>query len=284
MAFVRMRAADYEVRMEPVPEEVMRHYELRDEGSRLERGLGVIERLRTQELVDRHLPAEPARLLDVGGATGVHAKWLADRGHDVVLVDIVPSHVEQAGALRPDNGSIEARLGDARRLPVEGETFDVALILGPLYHLTNRSDRVGALREGRRAVRPGGLIFAAAISRFASLSDGLCRGRIFDDVFAAMIARDLSTGQHRNDGEVPDSFTTAFFHHPDELRNEVAEAGLELIELVGLEGLSASVPDLAEQVVDQAKLERLLWAAREIAQEPAVLGASAHLLAVCRRP
>ena len=270
--------------MEPIPEEVIRHYELRDEGSRLERGLGVIERLRTQEVIDRHLPAKPARLLDVGGATGVYAKWLADRGHDVVLVDVVPSHVEKTAGLRPDAGSIEAHLGDARQLPVDTESFDAALLLGPLYHLTDRSDRVGALREGRRAVRPGGSIFAAVISRFASLSDGLCRHRIFDDEFAAMIARDLATGQHRNDGEVPDSFTTAFFHHPDELRDEVTEAGLQLIELVGLEGLSASVPDLAEQVIDEGKLETLLWAARQIEQEPTMLGVSAHLLAVCRRP
>ena len=270
--------------MEPVPDEIIRHYELRDEGSRLDRGFGVIERLRTQELVDRHLPASPARLLDVGGATGVYARWLADRGHDVVLVDIVPSHVVQAAALRPERGSIEAHLGDARRLPVESESFDAALILGPLYHLPEPKDRIDALREGRRAVRPGGLVFAAAISRFASLSDGLCRHRIFDDAFAAMISTDLATGQHRNDGEVPDSFTTAFFHHPDELRDEVAEAELELIELVGLEGMSASVPDLAEQVVDERKLERLLWAARQIEREPTILGVSAHLLAVCRRP
>lgn len=270
--------------MEPVPEEVIRHYELRDEGSRLESGLGVIERLRTQELIERHLAATPARLLDIGGATGIHAKWLANRGHDVVLVDIVPSHIERATGLRPEAGSIRAHLGDARELPVETESFDAALILGPLYHLPDRSGRLDALREARRAVRSGGLIFAAAISRFASLSDGLCRRRIFDDVFAAMIARDLDTGQHRNDGDVPDSFTTAFFHHPDELRDEVSEAGLELIELVGLEGMAASVPDLAEQVVDEGKLERLLWAARQIEQEPAMLGVSAHLLAVSRRP
>lgn len=99
-----------------------------------------------------------------------------------------------------------------------------------------------------------------------------------------MISTDLATGQHRNDGEVLDSFTTAFLHHPDELRDEVAEAELELIELRGLEGMSASVPDLAEQVIDERKLERPLWAARQSEREPTMLGVSAHLLAVCRRP
>jgi SAM-dependent methyltransferase len=269
--------------MEPVPEEVIRHYESRDEGSRLDRGFGVIERLRTQELVDRHLPAGSARILDVGGATGVYAMWLAGLSHDVVLVDIVPSHVDKAAALRPQRGSITAHVGDARQLPVDSESFDAALVLGPLYHLPDRSDRIGALREAGRAVRPGGLVFVAAISRFASLSDGLCRHRIFDDSFAEMIATDLATGQHRNDGQIPDSFTTAFFHYPDELRDEVAEAELDLIELVGLEGLSASEPDLAEQVLDDRKIERLLWAARQIEHEPTMLGVSAHLLAVCRR-
>ncbi len=268
--------------MEPVPE-IVRHYESRDEGTRLDRGLGVIERLRTQEVVQRHLPTGTSRILDIGGATGVYAKWLADQGHHVVLYDIVSSHVAAARTLRPSRGSIEAHIGDARDLPVETGAFNAALLLGPLYHLTARQDRLLALQEARRAVEPGGLIFVAAISRFASLSDGLARHRIFDDAFARMVERDLEDGQHRNDDEVSDAFTTAYFHHPDDLRTEIADTDLDLVELVGLEGMAASVPDLADQVAQDDKLEQLLWAARQIESEPTMLGVSGHLLAVCHR-
>src|SRR5204862_445674 len=102
------------------------------------------------------------------------------------------------------------------------------LLLGPLYHLTEPSDRLAALREAHRVLRGGGIIFAAAISRFASALDGLVRGFLHDEQFVRIVERDLKDGQHRNPTEHPAYFTTAFFHHPDELRAEVEEAGFRL--------------------------------------------------------
>lgn len=268
--------------MDPVPEEVIRHYEVSDEADRLSDGLRALERLRTQELIERHLPDSPGRILDVGGATGVYARWLADQGHDVLVIDVVPKHVEAAQRLGHDVGRIDAQVGDARVLPVGDGSFDHALLLGPLYHLIEREDRVLALREARRAVKPGGLVFAAVISRFASLFDGLARQRIFDDAFAAMVERDLHDGQHRNPEDHPDRFTTAFFHHPDEIRAEVADVGLELLDLVGLEGMAVWQLDLEDRMTDAGARELLLEAARAVESEPTLLGLSPHLLAVAR--
>jgi SAM-dependent methyltransferase len=266
--------------MEPVPSEIIRHYELGGEAGRLSDGLRVLERLRTQELIERHLPRGSHWIADIGGATGVHAQWLADQGHHVLVVDIVPSHVEAAKGRRSVAGRVVAQLGDARALAVGDQSVDHALVLGPLYHLTERSERVLALREAARVVRAGGLVFAAVISRFASLFDGLARERIFDHAFAAMVEQDLVDGQHRNPDEHPERFTTAFFHHPAEVVDEVAEAGLRLVELVGLEGLAAWLPQLAGRMGDDTDRERLLDAARHIESEPTLLGVSPHLLAV----
>ena len=116
--------------------------------------------------------------------------------------------------------------------------------MGPLYHLTDRADRLLALREARRVVRPGGLIFAAAISRFASLFDGLVSGFLFEPQFRDIVVRDLAEGQHRNPTDRPDWFTTAYFHHPDELRQEAEDAGLQVVEVVGVEGLTKWLPQL----------------------------------------
>jgi len=152
--------------------------------------------------------------------------------------------------------------------------------LGPLYHLTERTDRVQALAEARRIVRSGGIVAAAAISRFASLFDGLANGFLDDPTFDAIVERDLRDGQHRNPTDRPEWFTTAYFHHPNELAQEIEDAGLALEAVLGIEGPGWLVRDVWD---DPTRREDVLRAARAVEQEPTLLGLSAHLLAIAHR-
>src|SRR5215472_1750719 len=268
------------------PEEVIRHYRDEiDESERLTRGLGQLELVRTREIVRRHLPDEPLRILDVGGATGVHAAWLAADGHRVHVIDPVAAQVarvlESPGARA---GRITAEVGDARRLAFEEGSFDAVLMLGPLYHLTERADRLTALGEARRFVKPGGPVFAAAISRFASLFDGLARGFLFEPGFPDIVERDLRDGQHRNPTGHPHWFTTAYFHHPDELEEELGASGLHVREVAGVEGLAGWLEHLASRWPDPAAREAILRSARAVEAEASLRGLSAHLLGVAARP
>jgi SAM-dependent methyltransferase len=268
------------------PDEVLGYYALGGERSRLDESYFPLERARTRELVARHLPKPPGVVLDVGGAAGAYSFWLADQGYEVHLVDPVPLHVEQAreGSRVLSAGRLASvRLGDARRLDFGDETAAAVLLLGPLYHLTERGERLLALAEARRVLRPGGFVFAAGISRFASLLDGL-RGAVFDDeAFARIVERDLADGQHRNDTGIAAFFTTAFFHEPGELGAELREAGLALDGLFAVEGPGAFVPDFRRRWDDPAARERLLDLVRRVEREPALAGASPHLLAVGHR-
>jgi ubiquinone/menaquinone biosynthesis C-methylase UbiE len=264
-------------------EAIVGHYESILEESRIDHGLGQLELLRTQEILRRHLPPPPARVLDVGGGTGVHAAWLAEDGYRVHVVDLTPRHVEKVvydlGPL-----GVTAEVGDARQLGQADASFDCVLLLGPLYHLTDHTDRRRALREAARVVRPGGVVAVAAINRFASLFDGLSRGYFFDRDFRTIVERDLSEGQHRNPDNRQHWFTTAYFHHPEELREEVMSAGLELLELVGIEGLAGWLGQLGERWDTPADRAVILDSARLVESEPAVLGLSGHLLAAARSP
>lgn len=264
-------------------EAILRHYHSIREEERITSGLGQLELVRTQEILRRHLPRPPARLLDVGGATGVHAAWLADDGYNVQVVDLAPRHVE---LVRTNLGplGVSAEVGDARQLAFPDNSFDVILVFGPLYHLTEREDRIQSLREAVRVVRPAGLVAVAAISRFASLFDGLARGFLFDPEFRPIVDRDLREGQHRNPGARPNWFTTSYFHHPDELRREVQEVGLTVLDLVGVEGLGGWLGFLGDRWDTAAGRDAIIYAAQVVEDEPSLLGLSAHLLAVARTP
>jgi hypothetical protein len=112
------------------------------------------------------------------------------------------------------------------------------------------------------------------------LFDGLARQFLFDPVFRQVVEGDLADGHHVNPDHRPGWFTTAYFHHPDELRDEIADAGLSLVELVGVEGLAAWLPHLERRWSEPADQAVIAEAARRVESEPSLLGLSAHLLAI----
>ena len=266
--------------------EVLSHYESGYEAQRLSKGTGRLERARTEELVRRYLPSPPAVIFDVGGGAGVYSCWLAREGYEVHLVDAMPLHVEQAqqaSRQQPDHALASIGVGDARRLDREDASVDAVLLFGPLYHLTARSDRIAALREARRILRPGGRLLAAGISRFASALDGLFRRLMDDPDFVNIVRRDLAEGQHRNPSNHPAYFTTAFFHHPEELKAELEEAGLRHEKTLAIEGPAWLLQDFDDHWNDEGRRERLLDVVRAVESEASLLGASAHMMAVARK-
>src|SRR3954454_11329527 len=216
---------------------IREHYERGEEHDRLTRHR--LELIRTQELLTRFLPAAPAKVLDVGGGPGRYSAWLAGLGYDVVLVEPVPLHRDQARSV----GGFEVIDGDARALPQPDGSADAVLLMGPLYHLVERDQRLQAWRDAARVVRPGGLVAAALISRFAAVLDGTFREFSLEPGFRLLAERATATGVL--EAGAPDHpFTTAYFHHPDEAVGEVAEAGLELEGVFGIEGPGEWMPDI----------------------------------------
>ncbi|MCX4745449.1 methyltransferase domain-containing protein [Kitasatospora sp. NBC_01287] len=259
--------------------EVLAYYDRGQEAGRLLRGKNQLELWRTQDVLRRLLAAaapdgRALRVLDVGGGAGVHAEWLAADGHQVELLDPVPLHVEQASQLP----GVTATLGDARELPAADASVDVALLLGPLYHLPERADRLRSLTEARRVVRPGGLVVAATINRFAGLYDTMRSGAYFEPANRAATDACVATGELRPATD-QNLFTTAYFHLADEVPAEFTEAGLIVHGQYGLEG-AAWLLGIEERLDDPAQRAVVLDALRRAESEPSLLGISGHLLTV----
>lgn len=176
------------------------------------------------------------------------------------------------------------QIGDARELTFADGSADAVLLLGPLYHLVKREDRLRALGEAGRVLKAGGVAIVAGISRFASTADGVVAGMLSDPRFASIVAEDVATGVHLNPTAHPGWFATAYFHRPDELAREVALAGLVPDGPVAVEGLGWLAPDV-DALLDDINLRgRVLEAIRRVEREPALLGASAHFLVAGRSP
>lgn len=265
--------------------EITAYYEHAQEESRLQQGVFQLEELRTRELIQRHVSPGLKTILDVGGAAGAYAFWLADFGHAVHLIDPMEPLVDEAN--RRNSTAIvklaSCRVGDAREIPFEDQSADIVLLLGPLYHLVNASDRLRAIQEAARVLAPGGLLIAAGISRCASALDGLARELLDDPAFGMIVARDIEDGQHRNPTGRVDYFTTAYFHRAQDLRAEVEHASFEILGLYGIEGPGWLLSDFPERWRDENRRETILHAARILESVPEVIGCSAHLLVVGRK-
>jgi ubiquinone/menaquinone biosynthesis C-methylase UbiE len=267
--------------------EIIEHYESVQEARRLEQPGSQIERLRTQELLSRYLPPPPAEILDIGGGAGAYAFWLADLGYKVHLVDGVPLHISQAESIASQKGGAalaSISLGDARQIDHPERSADGVLLLGPLYHLTRRRDRIRALREAWRVLRPGGMVFAVGITRYASMVNALLEDFITDSQFSPIYEQDMRDGQHRNPTNDPRFFTTAFFHYPQELTDEVTQAGFQFEALLAIEGPAWLLKDFETRWQDAAVQERIVHLTRMVESEPILWGVSPHILAIGKKP
>ncbi|PRB13488.1 class I SAM-dependent methyltransferase [Microbacterium sp. MYb62] len=244
-----------------------------DENARLttRSAQGPLEFQRTQELIRGKAPA--GRVIDIGGGSGIHATALRDDGYDVVLVDPVQRHVDTASA-----AGIDAHLGDARALPFASEEFDIALLLGPLYHLSPVADRRVALAEALRVLKPGGVLLTAALSRyvaFGSVSLTQSPPPSLPDDWAALLVDGTPSPRLR--------FPAGHLHTAEELHDEVANAGFEVDDVVGVEGPAGLFLEVIGDAGEDVRHAALVLA-RAASATPGIRDQSAHLIAIARRP
>lgn len=257
------------------------------EDDRLKSGFGQLEFERTKTIVQRFLPSPPAVVADVGGGTGPYSFWLASLGYVVHLIDPSTRLVQVCkGRMQVNPSDAEPRtveVGDARSLWLGDASCDAVLMLGPFYHLTERDDRIRAAQESHRILKSGGYLFAATITRVASLVDALSRDLLGDAAFLSIVKTDIETGQHRNPTDDISYFTDTFFHLRAEIRAEVEAGGLEVVAQLPIEGLGILAKDFDAVWGDPQKRSILLELITRTEGIEEVTGASAHHITVGRK-
>lgn len=150
-----------------------------DEDSRLRQRHGTVEFLTTMRYIDRYL-RPGSRVLEIGAGTGRYSHALARRGYRVSAVELVEHNIEVFRKNTLPNETVTIVQGNALDLSAfPDNAYDITLLLGPLYHLYRREEKLQALREAIRVTKPGGIVFAAyVISDGCLLDEGFHRGNI----------------------------------------------------------------------------------------------------------
>ncbi|HCT80727.1 MAG TPA: class I SAM-dependent methyltransferase [Micromonosporaceae bacterium] len=245
-------------------------------------GTGDLVRLRTWDIFDRYIPAG-MRIADIGGGPGAHAAYLAGKGNDVIMFDPIARHVETARArsMAQSQASFRVELAEARQLPLADEAVDVALLMGPLYHLIDPRDRQVALQEALRVMVPGGQIMAEIITRHAWLIEATARNMLAEPMIWKDFERNISTGLSQDPDNPPEGGFFAYFHTLDEIREDLTAVGFTEITLIAVEGFGRLLGDLDQRLIEPSGLMQALRLAET---EPSMLGVSAHVIGWARKP
>ena len=264
---------------------ITRFYDHEIEANRLEQETFKLEGLRTKEIIERYIPETGLEILDIGGGAGYYSFWLQQKGHNVTLIDLSPRNIELAKNRSETMGPALKRLeaGDAVNLPFQSDQFDIVLLLGPLYHLTEPNERIAALSEARRVLKPNGTLLTAVISRYASLIDGFQKDLVYDDKFFSLMVNDLATGVHVNQTDNLQYFTTAYFHTPTEIMWEILESDLRFEKLIPVESFGWVVKNFSEKEKQPDYMTKLLSTIRMVEGREDLIAISPHIIAVAKK-
>jgi ubiquinone/menaquinone biosynthesis C-methylase UbiE len=267
-------------------DKIIQYYTSGIEKNRFALDYFALEGFRTKSIIKRYVrDKQHLKIADIGGGTGYYAHWLQEMGHEVTLVDLTPENIHLAKSISAEK-NIKLReylVGDATNLPLPAESFDLVLLMGPLYHLTESTDRVKAIKEAGNILKPGGTLLCAIISRYASVMDGLHRDLVMDPMFEKILHNDLDTGIHLNPTGEPDYFTTAYFHRPAELKTELITGGLEFDKLVAVEGLGYTISHISEKWKNDDYRKRLSTILTRLESNADVLACSPHIIGIAHK-
>lgn len=237
----------------------------------------------TLRALKEFLPPVPAKIVDIGGGPGRYALSLAEQGYDMTLVDLSDSNLEFARQKAAESGVHLVDIHQANALDLstfQSRSFDGALMMGPLYHLLFREERVQALQESWRLLKPGGLIFAAFISRFGAFRDAASKGASWVLDRPETTEKILTTGIDINEAQ---GFTDAYFAHPDEVIPLGESAGFETVLRMGCEGV-VSGHETYVNTLQGETFEKWADLNYRLSKDPAAIGASDHILYIGRKP
>ena len=252
------------------------------EWDRLKKPYRIIEFMSTMYLIEKYFPKE-GNAIDIGCGPGRYSIELLKKGYNVTLFELSGEELKLAKSKIEEEGlkAQEYICEDALNLHfLESEKYDVLLLMGPMYHVLNETDRVKILKEARRILKDDGIALISYINSWGCLKSGVTE---FSEVFS-----DLQNVYNYLDEQKFDpnsSFTNLYMTTPTNALKEVTEAGFNIISYAGVEsflsGIESRVVELA--VEDKNVYNNLLKVASETCEYPQYRDATEHIHIIVKK-
>ena len=251
-----------------------RYYEKFDESKRLSRRHGEVEFFVTNFFIQKYLKMfDNPKIVDIGAGTGAYSIKLSECGFDTTAVEFVSSNLEK---LRKQRANIKTFLGDARNLDMlKDDSFDITLLLGPMYHQTNLQDKLKALNEAKRVTKKGGYIFVAYyMNEYGILTNGFKNKNILQ----AIVEKRVDKNFHILSKE-DDLYSFERLEDIDYYKNQV---GLTRETIFSPDGASDYMRDSLNKLTEE-EFELFKKYQLSICERPELLGAGSHLVDVLKK-
>lgn len=254
-----------------------KYYNEYDEENRLVRDrVGQVEYLTTRKYIDEYLTDNDIKILEVGAGTGRYSVTLAKEGYDVTAVELVEHNLEILKAKLDGTECITAIQGNALDLSVfDDNTFDITLVLGPMYHLYTQEDKLTALKEAVRVTRCGGHIFVAYCMNEATIIQ-----YVFGcNQLRSLMELNMITEDWKCVSEPKDLFEMVRIEEIGRLNSTVP---VERVKLVATDGASRYIRDYLEEFDDETFNK---WLSYHFAtcERQDLIGATNHSLDILRK-
>lgn len=164
------------------------YYNSYDEDARLRSQHGMVEYLTTMRYIEKYL-TPGARILEIGAGTGRYSHALARMGYEVDAVELIEHNIDVFRQNTQPGEKITIRQGSAVDLSkFESETYDITLLLGPMYHLIDSEEQFSAIAEALRVTRMGGTVFVAYCGTDATVVQ-FCfgKGMILNEPYRSLV-------------------------------------------------------------------------------------------------
>lgn len=259
-------------------------YNKASEETRLDKGMGIFEFERIKSLIEKYIPSSSSKIIDIGGGTGKYSEWLAKKGHQVHLVEPVSKHIKiaQKRANKLKN-KFSVHLGESQSLDFQNNFADLIILHGPLYHLQKKEDRELTIKEAKRVLKNDGIILGFAINYTASTLVGLLNGLIHKKTFFEMCKEELTTGVHNPPDDFPWLLAEAYYHKPEQLKDEFINQELTYLNIYAVEGMAWLDKDYFANMLNDKKKNALIKLIQITQNDSYLLPFSPHMMIVVKK-